>query len=255
MVTDYVTICLMAVKMMYGFRYLKSVLFLGSMDEKYIMDKEGTAKWQLRNLTTQRKHMQDYYMITIGFQRFSFIQSIALILIFFDKLMISLKIIMVLVYSVVTYFYLIKKMKQLIKEMNHTVSQEILRNSQSSVKEFYVSNKAPDADQRIVVQEVGDDIHNLVDRPEDNPFVNSNEAEMLKVNKYPESSSHYSDARTQAMSIGQGGRNFHLNLGSITRNETIHETNEEHKFLSSQYMERVGEESDEGNRSFEVEND
>lgn len=118
MVTDYITITLMAFKLVYGFRYLKSVLFLGSKDEKYIMDQEGQAKWELRNLTTQRKHMQDYYMFTIGFQRFSFIQSIALILIFFDKLMITLKIIMVLVYSLVTYFYMVGKMKQLIKEMN-----------------------------------------------------------------------------------------------------------------------------------------
>lgn len=81
------------------------------MDEKYIMEKEGKAKWDIKNLSVQRKYMQDYYMVSIGFQRFTFVQGICLVLIFFDKLMISLKIFLVLCYSIVSYFYMLNKME------------------------------------------------------------------------------------------------------------------------------------------------
>ena len=40
-VTDYITIFLMIIKLFYGLKYLKSYLFHGTKDEKYIMDKEG----------------------------------------------------------------------------------------------------------------------------------------------------------------------------------------------------------------------
>jgi hypothetical protein len=57
LVTDYVMICLMLVKLWYGFKFLKSNLFQGAMDEKYIMDKEGKEKWDIRNLSASRKCM------------------------------------------------------------------------------------------------------------------------------------------------------------------------------------------------------
>jgi hypothetical protein len=66
-------------------------------------------------------------MVSIGFQRFTMVQSICLILIFFDKLMISLKIVFVLLYSTFSYFYLHKKMEQLLLEMNF------------EIKDFYLS--------------------------------------------------------------------------------------------------------------------
>jgi hypothetical protein len=127
MVTDYVTIFLMFIKLVYGFRYLKSVLFQGSMDEKYIMQKEGKENWDIRQLSSQRKRMQDYYMVSTGFQRFTFVQSICLFLIFFDKLMISLKISLLLIYSIIAYFYTLSKMEQLLEQMNEVIKEFYLK--------------------------------------------------------------------------------------------------------------------------------
>ena len=109
-VTDYITITLMLVKLFYGLKYMKSYLFHGTKDEKYIMDKEGDNKWRIRILSGQRKEMQNYYMFSITFLRFTFVQSICLIFIFFDKLLVFLKLMFILWYSIVSYCYLVGKM-------------------------------------------------------------------------------------------------------------------------------------------------
>lgn len=114
---------LMSIKIIYGYLYIKSVLFQGSMDEKYIMQKEGKKNWDIRNLSAQRKRMQNYYMVSVGFQRFTFVQSICLFLIFFDKLMISLKISLILIYSFIAYLYTLSKMEQLLVQMNEDIKE------------------------------------------------------------------------------------------------------------------------------------
>ena len=118
MVTDYITITLMIFKLFYGLQYLWTYLFHGTKDEKYIMDKDGDKKWKIKKLSDQRKVMQNYYMYSISFVRFSAVQSICLLFIFNNKLLVGLKLMFMLAYSIVSYLYLNKKMSQLLEEMN-----------------------------------------------------------------------------------------------------------------------------------------
>ena len=88
------------------------------MDEEFILDQHGRDKWLTRILSRQRKSLQNYYMMSITFQRFSFAQSVCLILIFSDKLLVTLKLGFILVYSLLSYFYLLNKMENLLEQMN-----------------------------------------------------------------------------------------------------------------------------------------
>ena len=48
MVTDYTTIILMAVKLLFGFYYMKSLFFPGQKDEEFILDEHGDEKFKAR---------------------------------------------------------------------------------------------------------------------------------------------------------------------------------------------------------------
>ena len=80
---------------------------------------EGTLKWESRIKRRQRKWLQAYYMITIIYQRYSMFQGISLIWIFTDKLLITLKILFMIIYSLISYWYIIPKMYHLLDYMNY----------------------------------------------------------------------------------------------------------------------------------------
>ena len=72
--------------------------------------------------------------MSIVHQRFTFIQCISLIWIFFDKLLVTVKLCVLLVYSMILYCYLHQKMDDLLDEMNwkirrwYSVNSEITLN-------------------------------------------------------------------------------------------------------------------------------
>ena len=118
LVTDYTTIALFLVKLFYAIGYAYSLLGQSRMDEEFLMDINGPAMQATRTLSKQRKALQYYYMHSITFQRFTIVQSVSLIWIFIDSLLISMKIFFVLAYSVICYFYLLGKMDELLEQMN-----------------------------------------------------------------------------------------------------------------------------------------
>ena len=71
-------------------------------------------------------------MITITFQRFSLIQNVCLYLIFYDKLLVSVKIWIVLGYSIFILVWLVSKMEHLLEQMNSEIKTYYLNESKKT---------------------------------------------------------------------------------------------------------------------------
>ena len=111
-VTDYVALALFSYKLYIGVRYVVNLIWVGEMDEEFLMENQllGNLKWEARIKRRQRKWLQSYYMVSIIYQRYSMFQGLSLIWIFTDKLIITLKILFMIVFSLMSYFYMIPKM-------------------------------------------------------------------------------------------------------------------------------------------------
>merc|ERR1712166_858460 len=115
LVTDYTLIFVMLVKMYFAIIYGYKILHNGPKDEEFLFDEQGDRKQKARDLSAQRKGLQNYYMQSITFQRFSIVQSISLIWIFCDKLKYTLKLSFVIIYSILFLVYLSNKMAELLE--------------------------------------------------------------------------------------------------------------------------------------------
>ena len=122
-VTDYIMIFMMAIKVVFAFLYGYNLAWPGQMDEEFLMDSRGEEKWYIRVISTQRSHLQNYYMASVMFQRFSFVQCLCLTWIFRNQPMIQIKLGLFGAYSILLYVYLLVKMEQLIDQMNAEISE------------------------------------------------------------------------------------------------------------------------------------
>lgn len=122
-VTDYIMIFIMAIKVAFAALYGYNLAWPGQMDEEFLMDSRGEEKWYIRVISTQRTHLQNYYMASVMFQRFSFVQCLCLTWIFRNQPMIQIKLGLFFAYSVLLYVYLLGKMEQLIDQMNDEIRE------------------------------------------------------------------------------------------------------------------------------------
>ena len=99
-------LALFALKIYFAVKFAINLIWIGRMDEEFLLQKQGQLKWETRVLSRQRKFLQNYYMMSIVHQRFTFIQCISLIWIFCDKLLVTVKLCVLLVYSMLLYVYL-----------------------------------------------------------------------------------------------------------------------------------------------------
>ena len=79
--------------------------------------------------------------MSIVHQRFTFIQCISLIWIFYDKLLVTVKLCVLLVYSILLYIYLHQKMDDLLDEMNWKVRKWYKANSEYNLNGGKVYNQ------------------------------------------------------------------------------------------------------------------
>lgn len=119
--TDYILFAVLFVKFIYAVLFAKNLFFPGGMDEEFLMDKYGVEKWENRVLSRQRYNLQNYYLVSVMYQRFSFIQSISLLWIFYNTILMRIKIIIFLFYSLLNYVYLLRKQEQLLNQMNEQI--------------------------------------------------------------------------------------------------------------------------------------
>ena len=72
--------------------------------------------------------------MSIVHQRFTFIQCISLIWIFCDKLLVTVKLCVLLIYSMLLYIYLHQKMDDLLDQMNRTIRAWYYSNNDYNIK-------------------------------------------------------------------------------------------------------------------------
>ena len=141
-------LALFALKIYFAVKFAINLIWIGRMDEEFLLQKQGQLKWETRVLSRQRKFLQNYYMMSIVHQRFTFIQCISLIWIFCDKLLVTVKLCVLLVYSMLLYVYLHQKMDDLLDEMNwkirkwYSVNSEINLNGGKVYNQMHRDNMA-----------------------------------------------------------------------------------------------------------------
>lgn len=112
--SDWIMMCLFAVKIFWGMKFTWEMLKIPKDDEEFLRDEYGDEKLNIRCLTYKRTILQNYYMYSVLFQRFTLIQTISLSWIFYEKWHLFFKLTFIFLFSLITYFYSNVKINRLI---------------------------------------------------------------------------------------------------------------------------------------------
>lgn len=136
--TDGLCILLQGIKTYYGFKYMQNVSFPSKIEYQYLDDGFGKFQWHTKRVKKMRHIFKNYFLASVVAYIFIFLQTIILLMIFWDQTVIYFRYIILLIvccFQFLAMYKLTQHLEELDLQVNYRI-QKFKHVSQSHKQDY-----------------------------------------------------------------------------------------------------------------------